>query len=141
MVGRNLGHWTKVDCVGCGAGGAFTIQTWQRLPALSCSTEATIPPARLIYTVCARVQITTNDQICELAIRIYQDSFKSVYKNVLTYYFLHESYLPQETVCLNISCRYKKIKEKMIDRQQASNGYIILDWQSAAPRSGLCFYI
>lgn len=35
-------------------GSAFTIQTWQRLLALSCSTGATIPPARSIYTVRVR---------------------------------------------------------------------------------------
>lgn len=31
---------------------ALFVISWQRLPALSCSIEATIPPARLIYTVC-----------------------------------------------------------------------------------------
>lgn len=34
---------------------AFKIQTWQRLPALSCSTGGIIPPARSIYTVRVRV--------------------------------------------------------------------------------------
>jgi len=49
------GRRTKVGRVKRPAGGAFAIQTWQRLPALSCSTGATTPPAPSIYTVCVCV--------------------------------------------------------------------------------------
>lgn len=47
---------------------AFKIQTWQRLPALSCSTGAIIPPARSIYTgrlLCPGESIIKNS--CSLA--------------------------------------------------------------------------
>lgn len=139
VVGANPGHWTKVGLRRARSrrrihdsnmAAATSVVVLDRGNNTTCTIN--------LHGVCARADYWKRSDL-----RIGHQIFSPVPWNTVQtrtnlvilhgQFLLRKSCIPTSSVIVE-----KKAKEKTVDWQQGSNGYVVTDWQSAAPRSGSC---